>query len=73
LQLVFDVSQRYFNLLETGQLVRVYEKAVEERRYHLHQAKVKADAGLRPQLDVYLTQAEVQRAQLHLVDARRRG
>jgi outer membrane protein len=70
LNLIFDVSQRYFNLLETRQLVEVYEKAVEERKYHLHEAKVKADAGLRPQLDVYLTQAEVQRAQLHLIDAR---
>ena len=70
LQLIFDVSQRYFNLLETRQLVRVYEKAVEQRKYHLHEAEVKADAGLRPQLDVYLTEAEVQRAQLHLVDAR---
>jgi outer membrane protein len=70
LQLIFEVSQRYFNLLETRQLVLVYEKAVEERKYHLHEAEVKANAGLRPQLDVYLTQAEVQRAQLHLVDAR---
>ena len=50
--------------------MEVYEKAVEERKYHLHEAKVKADAGLRPQLDVYLSQAEVQRAQLHLIDAR---
>jgi outer membrane protein len=70
LQLIFEVSQRYFDLLETRQLVRVYEKAVEQRKYHLHEAQVKADAGLRPQLDVYLTEAEVQRAQLHLVDAR---
>ena len=29
LGLIFDVSQRYFNLLESRQLVRVYEKAVE--------------------------------------------
>jgi outer membrane protein len=70
LELIFDVSQRYFNVLQTRQLVRVFEKAVEERKYHLHEAKVKADAGLRPQLDVYLTEAEVQRSQLHLVDAR---
>jgi outer membrane protein len=69
LQLIFEVSQRYFNVLEAQQLVRVYEKAVEERKYHLHEAEVKAQAGLRPQLDVYLTRAEVQRAQLHLVDA----
>jgi outer membrane protein len=70
LQLIFEVSQRYFNVLETRQLVRVYEKAVEERKYHLHEAQVKASAGLRPELDIYLAEAEVQRAQLHLVDAR---
>ncbi len=49
--------------------MRVYQKAVEERRFHLHEAQVKANTGLRPQLDVYITQAELQRAQLHLVDA----
>ncbi|MGH7878291.1 MAG: TolC family protein, partial [Candidatus Binataceae bacterium] len=64
LELIFEVSQRYFSLLQGGHLVRVYEKAVEERKFHLHEAQVKASSGLRPQLDVYVTQAEVQRAQL---------
>jgi len=70
LDLMFEVSQRYFGVLEAKQLIRVYEKALEQRQFHLHEAKVKANAGLRPQLDVYVTQAEVERAQLHLVDAR---
>lgn len=70
LDLTFEVSQRYFKLLQAKQLIRVYKKAVEQRQFHLHEAKVKSTAGLRPQLDVYLTEAEVQRAQLHLVDAR---
>ena len=70
LDLIFEVSQRYFNLLAAQQMVRVYEKAVEQRRYHLHEAQVKANAALRPQLDVYVTQAELERAQLRLVDAR---
>jgi outer membrane protein len=70
LDLILEVSQRYFDLLKAKQLVRVYEKAVEERQFHLHEAEIKAKAGLRPQLDIYVTQAEVQRAQLHLVDAR---
>ena len=70
LDLIFEVSERYFTLLQAKQLVRVYEKALEQRQYHLHEAEVKANAGLRPQLDVYVTQAEVERAQLHLVDAR---
>ncbi len=70
LNLIFEVSQRYFQLLETKQMVRVFEKALEQRGFHNHEAEVKAKAGLRPQLDVYITQAEVERAQLHLVDAR---
>ncbi|HEY2104193.1 MAG TPA: TolC family protein, partial [Candidatus Binataceae bacterium] len=70
LDLIFEVSQRYFSLLAGRQMVRVYEKAAEQRRYHLHDAQVKASAALRPQLDVYVTQAELERAQLHLVDAR---
>src|SRR5580700_8310324 len=70
LDLIFEVSQRYFALLQAKRLVDVYEKAVEQRQYHLHEAQVKANAGLRPQLDTYVTGAEVERAQLHLVDAR---
>ena len=70
MDLIFEASQRYFDLLQARQLIRVYEKALEQRKYHLHEADVKARAGLRPELDVYVTQAEVQRAQLHLVDAR---
>ena len=70
LDLILEVSERYFALLKAKQLIRVYEKAVEERQFHLHEATVKAKAGLRPELDVYVTKAEVERAQLHLVDAR---
>jgi outer membrane protein len=70
LDLIYEVSQRYFELLEAKRLIAVYEKAVEQRQYHLHEAQVKANAGLRPQLDTYVTSAEVERAQLHLVDAR---
>jgi outer membrane protein len=70
LDLIFEVSQRYFALLQAKRLIGVYEKAVEQRQYHLHEAQVKANAGLRPQIDTYVTEAEVERAQLHLVDAR---
>lgn len=70
LDLIYQVSQRYFEVLEAKRLVAVYEKALEQRQYHLHEAQVKANAGLRPQLDTYVTGAEVERAQLHLVDAR---
>ena len=64
LDLIFEVSQRYFALLQAKRLIAVYEKALEQRQYHLHEAQVKANAGLRPQLDTYVTEAEVERAQL---------
>lgn len=70
LDLIFEVSQRYFALLQAKRLIGVYEKALEQRQYHLHEAQLKANAGLRPQLDTYVTEAEVERSQLHLVDAR---
>ena len=70
LDLIFEVSQRYLGVLEAKQLIRVYGQGVEQRKYHLHEAEVKASAGLRPQLDIYVTRAEVERAQLNLVSAR---
>jgi outer membrane protein len=70
LDLIFEVSQRYFSVLEAKQLIRVYEQGVEQRQYHLHEAQEKAKAGLRPQIDIYVTQAELERAQLGLEDAR---
>jgi outer membrane protein len=70
LDLIFEVSQRYFEVLQAKQLIRVYEQGVEQRQYHLHEAQEKANAGLRPQIDVYVTQAELERSQLGLVEAR---
>ena len=69
LDLIFEVSHSYFDLLAAQQMVRVYEKAVEQRQFHLHEAQVKTKAGLRPELDVFVTQAELERAQLNLVQA----
>ncbi|HTT75831.1 MAG TPA: TolC family protein [Candidatus Binataceae bacterium] len=70
LDLIFEVSQRYFAVLQAQQLIRVYEQAVQQRQFHLHEAQAKAKAGLRPQLDVYVTQAELERSQLGLEEAR---
>src|SRR5579863_633668 len=44
LQLIFEVSHRYYDVLQAKRLVHVYEKAVEERKLHLHEAQVKAKA-----------------------------
>jgi outer membrane protein len=70
LDLVFEVSKAYFDLVGAREIVKVFEQAVGQRREHLNEAKVKGKAGLRPEIDTYTADAELARAQLHLVDAR---
>jgi outer membrane protein len=70
LELAYEVSKAYFGLLASGQNVNVYQKAVDQRQEHLHEAQVYARADLRPEMDVYLTKADMARAQLELVQAR---
>jgi outer membrane protein len=69
LDLVFHVTERYYMLLAAKQKVKVFEKAVAQRSEHLHEAEVKAQAGLKPEIDTYTATAELARAKLHLVDA----
>lgn len=69
IDLVFRVTQRYYTLGAAKQKVKVFEKAVAQRAEHLHEAEVKAQAGLKPEIDTYTAKAELARAKLHLVDA----
>jgi len=43
---------------------------VTQRTEHLKEVQVKAQAGLKPEIDIYIAQAELSRSELHLVDAR---
>ncbi len=70
LDLIYEVSRRYFDLLAARQIVKVYEKGVEQRQAHLHEATVMAKADLKPEIDVYTTQAQLARAELQLTQAR---
>lgn len=70
LDLVFQVTKSYADLLAAHETVKVYENAVAQRKEHLHEAEVKSEAGLKPEIDVYTTKAELARAQMNLVDAR---
>ena len=70
LGLVFEVTRNYASLLGAQQTVTVYEKAVAQRQEHLHEAEVKSDAGLKPEIDVYTAKSDLARAKLNLVDAR---
>jgi outer membrane protein len=69
LDLIYEVTQRYFALLAAHQKVKVYEKAVAERAEDLHAADVKANAGLVPHIDVSTAQAELARAKVQRLDA----
>jgi len=69
LDLIFEATQRYFALLAAYQKIKVYEKAVEQRTEQLHDAKVKAQADLTPQIDVLTAQAALARARTNLLDA----
>jgi outer membrane protein TolC len=71
LDLIFEVSQRYFDVLRTRQLAQVYEKEVEgERKSHLREAQLKVNAKLKPRYDLYVAKTQVDRGELDLVDAR---
>jgi outer membrane protein len=70
LDLVYQVSATYFDLVGARQMVKVYEEAVNQRTERLNAVKLKAQAGLKPEIDIYTANAELARAKLHLVDAR---
>jgi outer membrane protein len=69
LNLILEVCQRYFDVLATRATVKVFQKAVEQRQEHLHEAQLLAQADLKPQIDVYTTQAQLSRSQLDLIRA----
>jgi outer membrane protein len=69
LDLIFEVTQRYFALLAAEQKIKVYDKAVDQRTEQLHDAKVKAEADLTPQIDVLTAQAALARAHSNLLEA----
>jgi len=69
LDLVYGVTKTYYDLVAAKQIVKVFETAVTQRTEHLREAQVKAEAGLKPDIDVYTAQADLARAQLQLVNA----
>jgi outer membrane protein len=69
LNLILEVCQRYFEVLATRANVKVFQKAVEQREEHVHEARLMAQAELKPQIDIYTTQAQLSRSQLDLIRA----
>ncbi|MGH7780652.1 MAG: TolC family protein [Candidatus Binataceae bacterium] len=69
LNLIFEVAQRYYELLAAEQQIKVYDEAIRQRQDQLHQATVLAKADLRPGIDVSITQADLSRAEMERVKA----
>lgn len=69
LDLVFRVHQAYYDLVAAREIVRVFEQAIHQREEDVHDAEVKAKAGLKPEIDVVTAQAALARARRQLVDA----
>ena len=70
LNLIYEVAARYYGLLASQQLIKVYEEAIVQRRTQLHQAEVMAKADLRPGIDVSVTQADLSRSEMNLIQAK---
>jgi len=70
LDLVYGVTKAYYDLVAAKEIVKVYETAVTQRTAHLREAEVKAEAGLKPEIDVSTAEADLARAQLDLVNAK---
>ena len=67
--LVFQVSQAYYALVAAREIVGVFQQAIGQRQEQVHEATVKAAAGLKPEIDVYTANAALARVKLQLVDA----
>jgi outer membrane protein len=70
LDLVYQVSKAYFDLMAAREIVRVFKTAVAQREQHVEEARVKARAGLRPDIDTYTAESDLARTKMNLVNAR---
>lgn len=68
--LAYEVATRFFQVLESGELVRVEEENVKQNRGLLEQIEVFHQAGKRPITDLYQQKAEMNAAEKQLLDAR---
>lgn len=69
-QVIFDVAQRYLQVLLDQELVRISSENLENQQQQLRQIEGFVDAGIRTISDLYNQQSEVARLESVLVDAR---
>ncbi len=67
---ILNVKQAYFALLQAGKLVLVAKKTMEQTESHLKQARAFFNAGSKPRFDVTRAEVDVNTANLNLINAR---
>lgn len=70
LDVMLNVKQAYFGLLQAQRLVVVSEKTLEQAESHLKQAKAFFRNGSKPLFDVTRAEVEVNSMQLNLINAK---
>jgi len=69
-EVVLNVKQAYFALLQADKLVEVAQKTVEQTESHLKQAQAFFHAGSKPRFDVTRAEVDVNNAKLSLINAK---
>ncbi|MGE5172482.1 MAG: TolC family protein [Betaproteobacteria bacterium] len=67
---ILNVKQAYFALLQAQMLVRVAQKTIEQTESHLKQAQAFFKAGSKPRFDVTRAEVDVNNANLNLINAK---
>ncbi len=69
-EVMLNVKQAYFALLQANRLVDVAQKTVEQTESHLKQAQAFFHAGSKPRFDVTRAEVDVNNANLSLINAK---
>lgn len=69
-EVVLNVKQAFFALLQANKLVEVAQKTVEQTESHLSQAQAFFHAGSKPRFDVTRAEVDVNNAKLSLINAK---
>ncbi len=69
-EVVLNVKQAFFALLQANKLVEVAQKTVEQTESHLNQAEAFFHAGSKPRFDVTRAEVDVNNAKLSRINAK---
>jgi outer membrane protein TolC len=70
LNVILNVDQAYYGVLQTKRLITVAEDTVKQTKEHLDQAQGFYQAGTKPKIDVTKAEVDLANAQLAMIQAR---